>query len=288
LAQIERRQTRLRRIRAKLSPDLQIGREVVPNMPQEHHHIGRSQNQYLHIGTFLGRHAGDPAAKVCKIKYMMSCIALTALAQDFYPKLKQHLLPRILSMLSSQTGASQTDSDRGISADYDSVLFKHDRLYRHNILRINYTTYDVRRAQDVVNPSTSHHNVMLLADSNNDHSTLDHPFLYARILGTYHANVIYLGSGMVDYQPKRMEFLWVRWYESVGVMHAGWDTRKLDRIRFSPMADSDAFGFIDPSDVLRSCHVIPAFSNGRVHDDGKGLSFCAKDSTDWAEYYVNR
>ncbi|KAF9465527.1 hypothetical protein BDZ94DRAFT_1345938 [Collybia nuda] len=34
-----------------------------------------------------------------------------------------------------------------------------------------------------------------------------HPFVYARVLGIYHANVIYVGSGMVKYTPSRMDFL---------------------------------------------------------------------------------
>ena len=70
-------------------------------------------------------------------------------------------------------------------------------------------------------------------------------------------------------------------------MHNGWLDQKLDRIKFHSMVEQDAFGFVDPSDVLRGCHVIPAFSRGLFHSDGKGTP-CAKDSSDWTEYYVNR
>jgi hypothetical protein len=170
------------------------------------------------------------------------------------------------------------------------ILFKHDRLYRHSLIRINYTSYDVQRSQDVVNPSTSHRNVMVLRDPNaddDDDSSRSHPFRYARVLGIYHANVIYIGRGMVNYQPQRMEFLWVRWYRH-NTVTSGWSTRKLDRIHFAPMASDDAFGFIDPSDVLRGCHIIPAFVTGQVHTDGKGLSRCSHDSLDWVAYYVAR
>jgi hypothetical protein len=62
LARIERREARLRRIRAKLSKD--NTREAVGNTPHEHHHIGVSQNQFEHLGTFLRDHSGDPAIKV--------------------------------------------------------------------------------------------------------------------------------------------------------------------------------------------------------------------------------
>jgi len=54
------------------------------------------------------------------------------------------------------------------------------------------------------------------------------------------------------------------------------------------MAADDTFGFLNPSDVLRSCHIIPAFAGGKRYADSKGLSFLVHDSADWAEYYVNR
>ena len=65
LAVIERRETRLRRIRAMLSRQ---GRdEPVGSTPQEHHHIGVSQKHFKHIGTFLRQHATDPAIQVMSI-----------------------------------------------------------------------------------------------------------------------------------------------------------------------------------------------------------------------------
>jgi hypothetical protein len=69
---------------------------------------------------------------------------------------------------------------------------------------------------------------------------------------------------------------------------SGWNARKLDRVQFASITDDDAFGFVDPSDILRGCHIVPAFASGRLHADGKGLSHCAQDSMDWAAYYVNR
>lgn len=170
-----------------------------------------------------------------------------------------------------------------------TVLFQKDRIYQHNILRINYTTYDVRRSQDVVNASTSHCNVIFLADPTEDvNSTCAHPFRYARVLGVYHVNVVYVGPGMANRQPRRLEFLWVRWYRTLDTVRTGWDVRKLDQVEFVPMTEDDAFGFMDPSDVLRGCHIIPVFVKGRRHADGMGLSYCAGDSSDWVAYYINR
>lgn len=52
---------------------------------------------------------------------------------------------------------------------------------------------------------------MLLANSAGDSADLNpsHPFNYARVLGVYHINAVYVGPGMVDYQPHWLEFLWV-------------------------------------------------------------------------------
>jgi hypothetical protein len=64
LARIERREARLRSIRAKLADKEQYRNEPVASTPQEHHHIGTSQNHFEHVGMFLQRHSGDPAVKV--------------------------------------------------------------------------------------------------------------------------------------------------------------------------------------------------------------------------------
>jgi hypothetical protein len=162
----------------------------------------------------------------------------------------------------------------------NQVVFRGNNMYRHNLMRINYTTYDVRRAQDVVNPNTEHRDIMMLSSSS------AHPFCYARVLGIYHANNIYTGPELKDYQPRRIEFLWVRWFELVNQPPRNKLT--LDTLRFVPMAEDDAFGFVDPADVVRSCHLIPAFASGKLHPDGVSMSGIARDGDDWRHYYVNR
>ena len=207
--------------------------------------------------------------------------------QDFIPKLKQHLLPRIKSLLSAENagacpGTSPTIPDNDANEDWHAVLFKQDRIYKHNIMRINYTTYDVRRGEDMIHPGTSHCNIMVL-----NPGVSEHPFWYARVLGIYHVNVVYAGDGTVDYLPRRLEFLWVRWYQMDNVP-VSWTNKCLDRVHFPPMMREDSFGFLDPSDILRGCHLMPAFSRGKVHPDGAGVSHCAQDSRDWKAYYVGR
>ena len=164
------------------------------------------------------------------------------------------------------------------------VLFKGNRIYRHRLLCINYTTYDLQRDFDSINPRTNHRDIMLLSDSDDN----AHPFSYARVLGIFHANIIYTGPGSRDFQSRRIEFLWVRRFEVLQDNFLAWEQHALDMVRFLPMADEDAFGFVDPTDVLRSCHIIPSFADGRLHLDHNARSRCADDSDDWKRYYVNR
>jgi len=191
------------------------------------------------------------------------------------------------SMNLEDTRLSSPEVDSG-QTDWEKIFFKSDRMYRHHLTRFNYTTYDVRRSQDVINPNTSHCDVMLLAKREDTADGSTHRFLYARVLGVFHVNVVYMGPGMRDYEPRRLYFLWVRWFEYTGSRSLTWQNCRLDSIRFPPVASDGAFGFVNPRDVLRGCHVVPAFANGKVHLDGIGISRCAADANDWCRYYVNR
>ena len=166
----------------------------------------------------------------------------------------------------------------------NDVVFKGNRFYSHFLLQINYTTYDLRHETDTVNPCTDHHDIMLLAE---DGGKSSHPFCYARVLGIYHTNIIFTGPESKDYQSRRLEFLWVRWFELLAAP-AGWDQCSLDKGRFIPMHREDAFGFVDPADILRCCHLIPAFADGKQHPDGITLSQNSCDADDWKYYHVNR
>jgi hypothetical protein len=230
--------------------------------------------------------------------------------QDFLPKLKDHILPRIRALLLQEAKSLDRDPltstidvpEAGLStresapdqSEREFVFFKDERMYKHELIRINYTTYDVRRSQDVVNPNTSHRDIMLLAnfdDAEPDSESIpaSHPFLYARVLGIYHVNVIYTGPGMIDYRPRRLDFLWVRHFQcGSGSLAGSWEDCVLDHVCFPPMATDGAFGFVDPGDVLRGSHIIPAFKLGKVRQDQVGLSLCASDSQDWRGYSVNR
>ena len=161
---------------------------------------------------------------------------------------------------------------------FDKVLFKHDHFYRHQILHINFTTYDMHHKQDTINLSTSRHDIMVLSNSEADSN---HPYTYARVIGIFHVNIIYAGARRADYSSHRMEFLWVHWYELDTLDPLGsWGSNRLDRLQFLSMDKEDAFGFLDPNDILRAAHVIPAFKAGKCSPDGSRLLSNAKDDED--------
>ena len=115
------------------------------------------------------------------------------------------------------------------------------------------------------------------------------PYTYARVIGIYHVNVIYTGAWRADYTPHRMEFLWVWRYEhDTSAAMGSWVSNKLDRLWFPPMSLDDAFGFLDPTDVMRAAHIILSFRAGKHHSSLSLLSVCTKDKEDWRSYYQNR
>ncbi|KAG6906039.1 hypothetical protein DXG01_016189 [Tephrocybe rancida] len=279
LAQIERKQARLHRIgQAILAPESNLGavapHEMTlesesasePSDPALRYHVGASQHIRKDIRVFIQENAGDPA-------------------------INAHLLPRLKVLLKISNNDSEASADPR-SPDRERMFFKNDALYQHNVLRINYTTYDVRRLQDVLNPRTDHRDIILLRQP----WTPDkHEFQYARVLGIYHVNAIYHGPANRDlYTSHRLDFLWVRWFEiAEGYDHpasAGWSELHLglEQLTFPSVANKTAFGFVDPADVIRGCHIIPKFHCLLRHIDGTGLSGIAQDKNDWNRYIVNR
>ncbi|KZP08058.1 hypothetical protein FIBSPDRAFT_965136 [Athelia psychrophila] len=180
ITRIERRLTRIHCIKQNIcAPKM----ECNAISPDAHHKIGQSESEWSHIGTFLQDGSGDPALK------------------DFLPKLKEHLLDRVIQMIEtdpSNVGATPA-FELGSKPDAKHLFFKSDRLYRHNLLQVNYTTYDVRRKRDSINPRTSHRDVMVLSGEENSSA---HPYLYARVIRIFHANVIYTGPGTTGYRPR--------------------------------------------------------------------------------------
>jgi hypothetical protein len=64
LTRIERRQARIRAIRARQNQAGIPPNEEVDIKPEAHHVIGKSQNSPENVPLFLQKFAGDPAVKV--------------------------------------------------------------------------------------------------------------------------------------------------------------------------------------------------------------------------------
>ncbi|KAI0057935.1 hypothetical protein BV25DRAFT_1872245 [Artomyces pyxidatus] len=287
LTQIERRQSRIRRIGLRNSSEKAtkpVEPEAVSFDLTPHYNVGRSQNTPVNIIQFVRENKGDPAVK------------------DFMSKLKGHVLPRIyakhleasrsqnsgtISSTSNQTWSNVVEQDD--PSALTTVFFPGDRMFQHQIMNINYTSYDVRRDQDIIHCGTNNRDVMVLASGALDREAMPatHRFWFARVLGIYHVNAVYTGSGMLDYNPRRIDFLWVRWFNHSVAEAMTWDKCELDPVHFPPTNNEESFGFLDPDDVIRCCHIIPAFARGMAQV-GKKPSKLAGEVEDWRGYYINR
>jgi len=137
-----------------------------------------------------------------------------------------------------------------------------------------------------MNPRTSA-NVMVLSPETSPRA---HPYWYARVLGVFHARVLHTGPSATNRSVQHMEFLWVRWF-GIDPEHCyGHKAARLPKIGFVPESDPLAFGFLDPSLVLRGCHLIPAFNDGRTSDLLMAPLTIARppdEVDDWVSFYVN-
>lgn len=205
-------------------------------------------------------------------------------------------MPRIIDAMKTeyrQAGDTESLAELEVAAastsNLDWMVFKpNGRIYEHKVMLINFTTGDVRRDQDVITPSGAGRNVMMLADNSAQDAGSTQRYCYARVLGIYHAYVLYMGPGFKNqYRYCRVDFLWVRWYQRAGLRSGGsWSRLELERLEFPSVTEDGAFSFINPSDVLRGCHLIPKFAKGA--SPFRGLSRLAQDSDDWSNYYVSR
>jgi hypothetical protein len=196
--------------------------------------------------------------------------------QDFVSRLKDHLLGRLLNQ-------DYDGDERGFSDDdRNTVRILDNRLYSAKVLRVNYTTYDIRRGQDSLNPRTQHCDVMVRSREDDPDA---HPYWYARILGIFHTR-----PAATNYSAQNMQFLWVRWFGIEPGHQSGLKVGRLPKIGFIPESDDQAFGFLDPSLVIRGCHLIPTFADGRTTELLRSGATAARpigESDDWTAFYVN-
>jgi hypothetical protein len=116
-----------------------------------------------------------------------------------------------------------------------------------------------------------------------------HPFWYARVLGVFHAQIFHTGPHARNRSIQHMEFLWVRWFGIIEGNRYGRQVARLPKIGFLDETDPFAFGFLDPSLIVRGCHLIPAFADGRTQDlltTNPSLGRPPGETDDWTAYYV--
>lgn len=118
-------------------------------------------------------------------------------------------------------------------------------------------------------------------------NTPRHPYKFGRIIGVFH---VFARRDTMDPEPQHLEFLFVRWFTSVVPgQRLRWNPRRLPQVQFLPGDDPNAFGFLDPGEVIRAVHLVPAFASGFT-SDLLGPSIARSEiehDTDYKIYYVN-
>ena len=164
------------------------------------------------------------------------------------------------------------------------VEIVNNRLYKHKTMRVNYTTYDMQREQDTINPRTCP-DILLLSHEDEGHSY--HPYWYARVLGIFHVNILHTGPNSRTPNVQRIDFLFVRWFGRDLGHSGGWSTRRLHRVGFLSADSPGAFEFVNPFDIICGVHMIPAFAYGKISELGKSVAQRpVDDDEDWLYYYV--
>jgi hypothetical protein len=119
-----------------------------------------------------------------------------------------------------------------------------------------------------------------------------HPFMYAQIIGIFHADVVNTAPSS-NPKPQPIEFLWVRRYQLDTNWRAGFKRKRLHRVKFLPESDPNTFGFLNPDEVIHASHLIPAFAHGRTEEllAGDLIGRLPRDGLNedenWNYYYVN-
>ena len=242
--------------------------------PNCHYHISGSKKNYENVTTFLANNKNNPACKVRLPRCVVPCTITHAPpglpSEPQKPSFITHPWRRVYRRATSISGSRP----------------KFHRLCSQPHLRppdSSYQLYYVRPASLVNVGRPDHANIMVLGHEDGDDGHEPHPFWYARVIGIFHADVKYC-----DGEPEKMDFLWVHWYGRDMTHRSGWRARRLPRIGLLEEGHPEAFGFLDPNDVLRASHLIPSFKfdyRGMVAMP-MGLSI-SRPYKNWVYFYVD-
>ena len=151
------------------------------------------------------------------------------------------MLSRLLSLDFDGDERSFTPEQR------NEMRLNLDRVVESKILQINYTSYDIRRAYNCVRPDGCSFLMTLSREEDPDR----HPFWYCQLLKAFHIEVHFCPGG-VSHSKETLEVLWVRWLGIDPGHRWGFKHCALPKVGFVPkQGDSPAFGFLDPSLVIR-------------------------------------
>ncbi|KIO20788.1 hypothetical protein M407DRAFT_219893, partial [Tulasnella calospora MUT 4182] len=223
--------------------------------PEQHYQMAKSVKHKIHIGDLVGNNPEEPALA------------------GFLPALKDHILGRLFDRPFDGEEGKFTDEER------DQILILNNILYGHSTLRVNYTTYNMQRDHDVINPEIPSRAFIMVEAA--DGKTR---FWYARVLGIFHLQVVNTTS--TRRIPQRMDVLWIRWLGEDPEYVGNIGVRKLERVGYVPEGPY-AFGFVDPDLVVRAAHLIPSFIYGKTDDLLTRSLYWDSQDGDWENYYVN-
>ncbi|KIO26288.1 hypothetical protein M407DRAFT_7887 [Tulasnella calospora MUT 4182] len=135
---------------------------------------------------------------------------------------------------------------------------------------------------------------MLVADESDSQASTPRRrrFWYARVLGIFHC--VARDRFAEGSEWERIDFLWIRWMGADPDSRSGLNARRLERVGYVPDVDGPgAFGFIDPADVVRASHLVPAFHHGTRADllsssQSVAFDFNGPEGEDYEFYYILR
>ena len=162
--------------------------------------------------------------------------------------------------------------------DHNKLYISKDHLDQWYMMKIYYTTYDLRRGKETVNMKNQSHIMTLSQDG-------EHLYTYAQVLSMFKLDVLH-GPTMAD--EVRMDVLWVHWFKIDKSYRAGWKAKWLYQLKYVPPLNNSASSFLDPDNIIHGSHVIPGFSLGHWTHSAVNPASVWDLKNDWEAYYINQ
>ncbi|KAF8546202.1 hypothetical protein OG21DRAFT_1427768 [Imleria badia] len=120
----------------------------VRSLPSDHYYVSTQSRTVYNLSVWLQEHARD-----CAIK-------------DFHVRLKDHILACL-------RGIQYLGEDLVFSHDdRDTLIIAEEKIHKHKVLQVNYTTYDLRHKQDSI--TATHPDIMVLSQETD---RVRHPYI---------------------------------------------------------------------------------------------------------------